>query len=173
MEKKKLTDLCVEVQNANFEDSKQVAEILVIADSQNVSEVLESLEKMTNSEKCQETDKELAAKASVVKKVRVGVIGCGKAVMEATIATVSSCAAKGSLAAFAEHLIELSTKEVQQLAQILEDEYGIVPARCLPNEAIIHLEPEVPSQRMVKSKKRKPDYYVPKKLGRINSKTKR
>lgn len=168
MEKKKLTDLRAEVQNANFEDSKQVAEILVIADSQNVSEVLESLEKMTNSEKCQET-----AKASEVKKVRVGVIGCGKAVMEATIATVQSCAAKGSLAAFAEHLVELSTKEVQRVAQILEDEYGIVPARCLPSEARVRLESEVPSQMMVKSKKRKPDYYVPKKLGKINSKAKR
>lgn len=74
---------------------------------------------------------------------------------------------RGDIAAFAEHLVDLSTKELKQLAKVLEEEYGIVPAKAASvnsstEECLVTL----------RTKPRKKDYYVPKKVGRVNNKPK-
>lgn len=45
---------------------------------------------------------------------------------------------RGSLKAFAQELINLTTKEVRALAEILKEEYGIVPAEPLIIEESPH-----------------------------------
>lgn len=81
--------------------------------------------------------------------------------------------AYASLQTFAQELIAGNIKEVAELAQILHDEYGI----CLPKtpitteELIFRLSPNE-DYSLIFQHHEKEDNYIPKTLGRINSKPK-
>lgn len=132
----------------------------------------------------------------VKKRLKIGVVGCGKEVISAAVSQALSLkddnqidlvnvedekpdvlfvvgsADKGSLADFARKLIEMTDKEVQKLAQILGEEYGITSAPVL----VFENRPEPVLREVIISKPRrkaKKDYYVPKKIGKINAKPKK
>ena len=79
---------------------------------------------------------------------------------------------RGSLKAFAQELINLTTKEVRALAEILKEEYGIVPAEPLIIEESPH-PADGKRQQTVPVLRRKQNHYVPKKLGKDNSRPKK
>ena len=135
------------------------------------------------------------------KTVSVAIVGCGKKVLTVSQAQLSIRMAlgdekisrvevlsddaqdilarvkkmpRGSLAVFAAELINLSRKEVQELARILEEEYGIVPAAAQP--MVFEDRPLPVVQEIFIPKhcgKAKKDYYVPKKIGKVNTKPKK
>lgn len=130
------------------------------------------------------------------KRLKIGIVGCGKKVITAAISHALSLqddnridlvnvedekpdvvfvvgsAGRGNLAEFARRLVEITDKEVQKLAQILEEEFGIVPAPALVFEnrpEPVLREGIIPKLR----RKEKKGYHVPKKIGKVNSKPKK
>ena len=80
---------------------------------------------------------------------------------------------RGDLAAFAEQLINMTTEEVQKLAQTLEEEYGIIPASARSYIFEDRPEPLLPEVVIRKPRRKERNYYVPKKIGRVHSKPKK
>lgn len=68
---------------------------------------------------------------------------------------------RGSLKAFAQELVNLTTKEVRALAEILKEEYGIVSAEPLIIEESPH-PADGKRQQTVPVLRRKQNHYVPK-----------
>ncbi len=69
-----------------------------------------------------------------------------------------------TLREFAKALVEMETAEINDLAAVLKEEYGIVPAG---NVSITK------SPKQVLKKQQSRDYFVPRKMGKVCSKPKK
>ena len=95
------------------------------------------------------------------------------------IAVLSAGIEVVTLGKFAEHLIGIQESEVNKLAAILEEEYGITikkPEQVAVVSEISGKDFEIKKPKiepiLIKKKTKKRDYFVPKKLGNVCSKPK-
>lgn len=77
-----------------------------------------------------------------------------------------------TLREFAKALVEMETAEINDLAAVLKEEYGIVPAKLEIKEAAGNVS-ITKSLKQVLKKQQSRDYFVPRKMGKVCSKPKR
>ena len=73
---------------------------------------------------------------------------------------------------FAKALAEMKTAEINDLAAVLKEEYGIVPAKLEIKEAAENVS-ITKSPKQVLRKQQNLDYFVPRKMGKVGSKPKK
>lgn len=73
---------------------------------------------------------------------------------------------------FAKALVEMKTAEINDLAAVLKEEYGIVPAKLEIKEAAENVSITKSPERILKRQQSR-DYFVPKKMGKVCSKPKK
>lgn len=73
---------------------------------------------------------------------------------------------------FAKALVEMKTAEINDLAAVLKEEYGIVPAKLEIKEAAENVS-ITKSPKQVLKKQQSRDYFVPRKMGKVCSKPKK
>lgn len=77
-----------------------------------------------------------------------------------------------TLREFAKALVEMETAEINDLAAVLKEEYGIVPAKLEIKEAAGNVS-ITKSLKQVLKKQQSRDYFVPRKMGRCVRKPKK
>ena len=77
-----------------------------------------------------------------------------------------------TLREFAKALVEMETAEINDLAAVLKEEYGIVPAKLEIKEAAGNVS-ITKSPKQVLKKKQSRAYFVPRKMGKVCSKPKK
>lgn len=77
-----------------------------------------------------------------------------------------------TLREFAKALVEMETAEINDLAAVLKEEYGIVPAKLEIKEAAGNVS-ITKSPKQVLKKQQSRDYFVPRKMGKVCSKPKK
>ncbi len=77
-----------------------------------------------------------------------------------------------TLREFAKALVEMETAEINDLAAVLKEEYGIVPAKLEIKEAAGNVS-ITKSLKQVLKKQQSRDYFVPRKMGKVCSKPKK
>lgn len=77
-----------------------------------------------------------------------------------------------TLREFAKALVEMETAEINDLAAVLKEEYGIVPAKLEIKEAAENVS-ITKSPKQVLKKQQNRDYFVPRKMGKVGSKPKK
>lgn len=77
-----------------------------------------------------------------------------------------------TLKEFAKALAEMKTAEINDLAAVLKEEYGIVPAKFEIKEAAGNVSITKSPERILKRQQSR-DYFVPKKMGKVCSKPKK
>ena len=87
-----------------------------------------------------------------------------KALLRASVAV--------TLREFAKALVEMETAEINDLAAVLKEEYGIVPAKLEIKEASGNVS-ITKSPKQVLKKQQSRDYFVPRKMGKVCSKPKK
>ena len=73
---------------------------------------------------------------------------------------------------FAKALVEMKTAEINDLAAVLKEECGIVPAKLEIKEAAENVS-ITKSPKQVLKKQQSRDYFVPRKMGKVCSKPKK
>lgn len=77
-----------------------------------------------------------------------------------------------TLREFAKALVEMETAEINDLAAVLKEEYGIVPAKLEIKEAAGNVS-ITKSLKQILKKQQSRDYFVPRKMGKVCSKPKK
>ncbi len=77
-----------------------------------------------------------------------------------------------TLREFAKALVEMEAAEINDLAAVLKEEYGIVPAKLEIKEAAGNVS-ITKSPKQVLKKQQSRDYFVPRKMGKVCSKPKK
>ena len=77
-----------------------------------------------------------------------------------------------TLREFAKALVEMETAEINDLAAVLKEEYGIVSAKLEIKEAAGNVS-ITKSPKQVLKKQQSRDYFVPRKMGKVCSKPKK
>lgn len=77
-----------------------------------------------------------------------------------------------TLREFAKALVEMETAEINDLAAVLKEEYGIVPTKLEIKEAAGNVS-ITKSPKQVLKKQQSRDYFVPRKMGKVCSKPKK
>ena len=77
-----------------------------------------------------------------------------------------------TLREFAKALVEMETAEINDLAAVLKEEYGIVPAKFEIKEAAGNVS-ITKSPKQVLKKQQSRDYFVPRKMCKVCSKPKK
>lgn len=77
-----------------------------------------------------------------------------------------------TLREFAKALVEMETAEINDLAAVLKEEYGIVPVKLEIKEAAGNVS-ITKSPKQVLKKQQSRDYFVPRKMGKVCSKPKK
>ena len=77
-----------------------------------------------------------------------------------------------TLREFAKALVEMEAAEINDLAAVLKEEYGIVPPKLEIKEAAGNVS-ITKSPKQVLKKQQSRDYFVPRKMGKVCSKPKK
>ena len=77
-----------------------------------------------------------------------------------------------TLREFAKALVEMETAEINDLAAVLKEEYGIMPEKLEIKEAAGNVS-ITKSPKQVLKKQQSRDYFVPRKMGKVCSKPKK